>query len=562
MAELWTLKHNLRYKIALYDADLLSYNDGDPIDTCTDATLEGNDLTATFGSRPTYRANYINGHAVMDFDGVGNQLTTASHAAYALGSFSWVFLVNPTAVGATRRFLWDTQTGRLICLVSHETDSNYRFYDGSYDSFGVSTTGWQLLIFTASLLAGATALYKNGTLLGNGSYTPRAINANVALGAQNGGGAYRFTGQMALACVVAGALSTTNRQLIEGALMHRIGLGASLPGGHPYLASPPEIGAWRSVLGWSQDELVRAAKLYALSRAHGRTRVLGESPEGVSYTSASLPLRLHVDRIRSGRVTWTFNTDGTWAGNVTCSIKRVSDGVTVGSAVAVIGAIQAYTVTVAGPTDQALYLDIDITGVSTGSAQIQDIQVAETPGAPSLPSPAYVNAYLGPFNGIDDGDYYVGPPDYVWTHGEDADSADFNQQIATLPKSALLCRSPNGASYTDGTTTLVEKFHFYVDKLLGSYLYLIAFLSTNIGTNAATLEITYTDGVTENVLGLVTTTSTTPIVVRMGGAVPAAALGTPITIRVRLAAGTGEIATASSFRIYSGESASTGDYLS
>lgn len=50
-----------------------------------------------------------------------------------------------------------------------------------------------------------------------------------------------FTGRTAEVVLVSTALGTSDRQKLEGYLAHKWGLAGSLPGGHPYKASPPMI---------------------------------------------------------------------------------------------------------------------------------------------------------------------------------------------------------------------------------------------------------------------------------------------------------------------------------
>lgn len=86
------------------DASQLTLNDNDLVQTWTDKSGNGNNVTqATEGNRPTFKTNIVNGKPVVRFDGTDNymtipQLFTATHEA------SWAFVVKHTA-SADDRFL-------------------------------------------------------------------------------------------------------------------------------------------------------------------------------------------------------------------------------------------------------------------------------------------------------------------------------------------------------------------------------------------------------------------------------------------------------------------------
>ncbi len=86
--------------------------------------------------------------------------------------------------------------------------------------------------------------YSNGTVQSQAAtaYTRAANTINAyRIGARIRAGteASWFGGVLSEFIVTSGVLTTTNRQKLEGYSAHKWGLQASLPGGHPYLTTPP-----------------------------------------------------------------------------------------------------------------------------------------------------------------------------------------------------------------------------------------------------------------------------------------------------------------------------------
>lgn len=121
--------------------------------------------------------------------------------------------------------------------------------------------------------ASAYALYQTGNAAGSGSET-HSVGSSIAT-------IFADPGYCCEIIVYNSALSTANRQLIEGYLAWKWGLQAGLPAGHPYAATPP-AGWWDALAG-------SAAASFAQAGALGGTgAVRGVAPIVVSETGSLL----------------------------------------------------------------------------------------------------------------------------------------------------------------------------------------------------------------------------------------------------------------------------------
>lgn len=570
--ELWTPKHDLKNKVSLYQADeLTGYSDTDPITSCPDVTEEGNDLAAGSSVAPLYQTNVINGLPVIEYPVSGNKrLTTTSHRAYSADDWTFFFLVNLLSVGdATNHYLWDTQTGRLICIANHNADDNYRFHDGDNDIFGAAVSGWQILVFLADS-SGGTKLYKNGTQVGSsGTYTQRAISANVGLGSDYGGGGSFLEAELFAAGVVKGLVSTADRERIEGWGLHLIGLEASLPGGHTYASDPPLIQAVRSELGWATGELHRAGKLNAHNLALGRTRLLAESLPGLQYTAASTPISVHQQRVRGGKVIFScaYVKPSSGTDEVTFRVIKDSDSSVLESvAVSLLSTDTTTLITQAldCPTNLEVRLEVEVTDDS-GGLTVSDIQISEAGGAPSYTGlmPVLLSPEApGAFVGVSEADFAPAPAEQIWLNSEEADSPDYNAGIVTaLPVTQLVGRQKNGDEQSSAGVTPVDVFTVEADKLLGDYIFATMMAKAGSGDQLDARVVLY-DGVTAiTVASFSSTLSTTYVKLNNGGAVPTSAIGKRLLLAVQVADTGVAPGSVKGIKIYSGTKSAVSGYL-
>ena len=198
---------------------------------------------ATVANQPTYTANGLNGKPVLTFDGVNDFLQATSFTGSRIVSVMMVASTNNTA---QNQYLLD--------------ESNTATYGGGL-SIRFAPTGivrfWGQDVIQVTdisgVIQGAASIvggvennsvrnsFLNGISSPNyipGTSTRNASNPRIGHSSLLGG---FFDGMISEIVLTDGALSTTDRQKLEGYLAWKWGLVANLPIGHPYKNSPPTV---------------------------------------------------------------------------------------------------------------------------------------------------------------------------------------------------------------------------------------------------------------------------------------------------------------------------------
>jgi hypothetical protein len=220
------------------DASTITLN-GSTVSQWNDKSGNNRNASQTIAAnQPTRTLNGLGGRTVLTFDGVNDFL----NATLTLTNFS---------VGIV-----GTLTANTVTIYY-----SLGFGNAPSGSAGLSVGG---TFFTQrAALNGATSLLTNETVTLNSPYliTAHAQTGNrlisfngqtpatdtnsqsiseVRIG-QRSDGFWPYAGPIGEVVITNAALSTTNRQLLEGYLAWKWGLQASLPAGHPYKNSPPYL---------------------------------------------------------------------------------------------------------------------------------------------------------------------------------------------------------------------------------------------------------------------------------------------------------------------------------
>ena len=229
-------------------------SDGDPVAAWTDQSGNTNNAAqAASGNRPTYQTSGLNGLPTVRFDGVDDHFLIASNAGLEPQALSIFAVVVPTTPGHSN--------GRDVFVKNHTGAPPYA-------SYGIDLVGgdrWQMVsshngIFTPrpgsatevlgqpDLLSGVWNAGPNMTLHVDGAQTMTsnvtgsiAYNSDpISVGTWLGGLANNsFGGDIAEILFYDTALSTDDRQLVEGHLGWKYGLQEQLPSDHPYRFANP-----------------------------------------------------------------------------------------------------------------------------------------------------------------------------------------------------------------------------------------------------------------------------------------------------------------------------------
>jgi len=245
-SRLW-VPSDLGSKLALWlrPEDILG-DDGDEIDAWTDSS--GNAVavpSAGSSSKPRIKIAALNGFKVVNMDGVRQGHFTLPTANLDGRSTSATFFVSKNSFDPnTRDFA--PPVGRF------GTDGSGEFYPYTtgdiYSAYGTNTryrisaarpglAEWRFASFQSA--ANDWRYYVDGSVIHALIANTVAFGTTPAIGA----GYYNdyFDGQIAEVIDCNEALTTTERQRVEGYLAWKFGLESNLPGEHPYASAAPTI---------------------------------------------------------------------------------------------------------------------------------------------------------------------------------------------------------------------------------------------------------------------------------------------------------------------------------
>lgn len=196
-----------------------------------------NATQATGALQPTYVSTGLNGKPTVNFT-VSNKMPTLNGAANGSGNFS-LFLVRQetgSIAGFTVPFaFYAGQTSVAHVNTPYATTNSFVSWRGTVRSNpNILANTWYI---NSWIEDGTTTVFHNNGLLTvtyTGGSTPNSASSILMI---NDGSANHY----AEVVIVHSALSTDNRQKLEGYLAWKWGLQADLPVGHPYKNTPPTV---------------------------------------------------------------------------------------------------------------------------------------------------------------------------------------------------------------------------------------------------------------------------------------------------------------------------------
>ena len=204
-----------------------------------------NATQSTSGSRPVLTSSALNSRDVITFDGSNDHfvhslnLSPAPHSVFVVGTRTSSVNSYMTAFSAI------AANSAFGCVLSLRVDAsaNWGSYINSWVSAGTSALNSYLImgIISPTSTSGTETYSTNGSLT-TSSYAARysgdAFNRR-SIGGDPAFPAGFLEGSIAEIIAFNSALSTDNRQRIEGYLAHKWGLTANLPADHPYKTTGP-----------------------------------------------------------------------------------------------------------------------------------------------------------------------------------------------------------------------------------------------------------------------------------------------------------------------------------
>lgn len=198
--------------------------------------------------RPVLKTSVLNSLNVIRFDGSNDKLTgglalsnfisASAHSVFVVGKAASV-ATNNTFNYQNAALYGDTGGYHSIFFRSTGLVGSYN-WDGTDDAATTSYTINTNAVFYSQLNGGSIRLRLNGgTEASTASGSTQVVTGTLELGRQFNNNSYCLNGDIAEVIFFNVALSSTDREKIEGYLAHKWGLTAGLPAGHPYKTTAP-----------------------------------------------------------------------------------------------------------------------------------------------------------------------------------------------------------------------------------------------------------------------------------------------------------------------------------
>lgn len=201
-------------------ADACAVNVSNQVTGLTD--LSGNGYAVTVVGTPAYTASDA---AFNNKPSIANTSTQRyefnSINKPSTGGWTSMYVIKASSNTGTPT-LFDTQSGRMVNYSHHS--SRYAYFDGSVRTVGstVPDTNIHILTFVLNADTNVGEIFRDGVSLGTSTFTARNIaNATSLFGRHTTlGGGLGFVGSWAQALCWSKALTTEQRQLVEGSFIY------------------------------------------------------------------------------------------------------------------------------------------------------------------------------------------------------------------------------------------------------------------------------------------------------------------------------------------------------
>lgn len=220
--------------------------DGAKVSTWLDSSGNGNHAAqSTTARQPLFVKNQINGYPVVNFTQASTQYLQYSFTPLLSSDFTLVMVdYRPSGSINTSYALGNNNlagNASSTLQLGYSTSSVLRFRFGSPATTldGTAGTANQYNITIARLeQAVGRNEYVNGSSAGSNTTTTAITAGDIGYIGRGDTGGY-LQGSLAEVIVFSGALSTGDREKVEGYLAEKYGVRANLPGGHTYKSSLP-----------------------------------------------------------------------------------------------------------------------------------------------------------------------------------------------------------------------------------------------------------------------------------------------------------------------------------
>lgn len=237
--------------VGLFDVELVGVSSG----TVTQYSIldkSGNNNSFAQVAKNLVNSRTVNGKKAMDFSGdpVDRLLSQTTGLNNIPNANSSTFIA-AGADNASQHYVAfgfiKADLGYVHFLARNQTNGFWSYNLGGYGSHGFWNNG---AISSTPIVFGYVRNGANYTGWGNGSLDITstggaesfvATQLNISIGGANATTPLGFDGWIGDVIVYTTALSTDDRQIIEGYLAHKWNMTANLPGGHPYKTAAPTV---------------------------------------------------------------------------------------------------------------------------------------------------------------------------------------------------------------------------------------------------------------------------------------------------------------------------------
>ena len=259
------LKHNIERNLGLFsnlwtpaqistslwldasDASTITLN-GSTISQWNDKSGNSRNVSQVNSAlQPLYTLGGLNSLNIVDFDGandvlngnaVSNFFTNTSYSAFVVG-LARTIATNDVNGFTNEAFYGDAGGYVAMYLRSSNLIGAYN-WDGANKVATNAYTPNTLVIGYSELSSGSIRIRTNGgSETATVSSNTESLSGAIQIGRNYNSDIYCLDGKIAEVIFTNAALSTTNRQLIEGYLAWKWELTSSLPAGHPYKNAAP-----------------------------------------------------------------------------------------------------------------------------------------------------------------------------------------------------------------------------------------------------------------------------------------------------------------------------------
>lgn len=247
--------------VGWWDADSITgLSDTDAVSTWSDNSSSGWNASSSGGNRPTYRTNILNGKPIVRFSG-SNHLSLGSINLFRNVGGGTIYAITKDAAITTLSGVFQGSTPSSVARLALQSGGGGA---GNNDKFRASgrrldanslqdavstqqvTTNWTMVGCVANWQGTDLSLFVDGVVDGqNASFQTSGNTSDTAssatatcIGSTNTSNANGFNGDIAEIVVTHNAISTSDRQKLEGYLAWKWRLEGNLPAGHPYKTGP------------------------------------------------------------------------------------------------------------------------------------------------------------------------------------------------------------------------------------------------------------------------------------------------------------------------------------